>query len=47
LEPFEMGAGFGQPQAAALDVADGEVAADEGVDVEAEGEDIASGAGEV
>jgi hypothetical protein len=46
-EPFEVGAGLGQAQTAATDVADRDVAADEGVDVDAAGEDVAARAGEV
>ena len=47
LEPLEVGAGLGEPQPAAVDVADAEVAADQGVDVDAAGQDVAAGAGEV
>jgi len=47
VKPFEVGAGFGEALTTAEDVADVEVASDEGVEVNAAGEDVAAGAGEV
>ena len=45
-EAFEACAGLSKAQAAAADGADGELPPDEGVDVDATGEDVAPGAGE-
>ena len=47
VEPLEVRARLGQAQPTAVDVADEEVAADQGVDVDAAGQNVASGAGEV
>src|SRR5690606_21204682 len=45
-DAFEVGAGLAASAAAAQDIADGEGAADECVEVDAAGEDVAAGGGE-